>query len=160
MKALATALARRAPRSWGWREASRRLLGLVVTALVLVSTLGAGRTYLWCTMMQERVESCCCASAESERDAGRDQAPTVQNGCCEDHATPAVDLGSVPSDLIEMPAALPAPPLGAPVVVAAPARAAPSVSQAVASLNPRARPIRAGPRSAADTAIRLQVFRC
>lgn len=134
----------------------RRLTALVAALLVLSGAVGAGRTYLWCSMMERAVEACCC---EPGRDGDEDRsAPEIGAACCEDHAVGELAKARVAANVIDVPDAVVgaiALPPAAPPPIAAPPLAAPLR----ASLT-RASPIRAGPLRAAETCARLQVFRC
>lgn len=134
----------------------QRLCALGVAALVILGTLSAGRSYLWCSMMEQPVEACCCAAERAE--TGAEATPELRNGCCEKHHAEALLKGHVPATL-EVPASLPAAPLPAPPVLAAPVPA-PSLSYAPPSCLRRAGFIRAGPWAPSDLCVRLQVFRC
>jgi hypothetical protein len=130
-----------------------------VAALVLTSTLVAGRAYLWCSMMAASVETCCCPAEHDELGLGdHERSPEVENGCCQGHAHDDLTKGHVAADTLEVPPALPARAAAAPaIVVPTPLASYPPASPARAS---RASPIRAGPRPASDTCARLQVYRC
>lgn len=142
------------------REAARRLLALCSALILLVGTLMAGRSYLWCAMMQQTVESCCCEPepATDGAEARSESAPGVETGCCEHRSSEGATPGSVASDVLELPAAAPVDSGTAPFSISA-ERASVTTQPIVAQLL-RARPIRAGPATASDTCIRLQVFRC
>jgi hypothetical protein len=142
------------------RAAARKLLALGGALLVLVSTLTAGRSYLWCAMMQQTVDRCCCEPEPTANasEAGPDSAPGAEAGCCEHQGIESTAPGSVASAPIELPAVAPVDTRGTPAVVtaaSAPVAARPVVAQLV-----RARPIRAGPATGSDICIRLQVIRC
>jgi hypothetical protein len=134
----------------------RRLAALAAAALLVVSALNGGRSYLWCSMMERAVEACCCEPAADDGD--HPEGATLHAACCEDHVQASLDKGRV-GGAVEVP--------GAAVSAAVP----PSVMAAVIVLRPTfvpggtpalacPSPIRAGPRRAAETAVRLQVFRC
>jgi hypothetical protein len=135
----------------------RRFFALCLAATVLTATLGAGRAYLWCSMMQERVETCCCEPGQTA-DEGH-TGPELRSGCCESKPSALLGTGITASKELEVPASLPAmcalqtkPAL--PTVERSPRRAP------EASLGSRERPIRAGPCGASEVCVRLQVFRC
>jgi hypothetical protein len=63
------------------RLASRALAALVVVA-VMLTLVGAGRTFFYCASMGAVMEKCCCAPAERAKTSG----PSVERvGCCEEH---------------------------------------------------------------------------
>jgi hypothetical protein len=136
-----------------------KLSGLCLAILVLASTLTAGWSYLWCAMMQERVDTCCCAPEHGTVDTPRDQGPELRNGCCEHRGLDELTKGSVVSSTIEVPPALPVAVIPQVVTLAAAIPAAPLAPDAGPS-TVRERPIRAGPHGATDTCVWLQVFRC
>jgi hypothetical protein len=140
------------------RGARQRLFALCLAALVLVSTLAAGRTYLWCSMMEQRVETCCCASERSDVERGGDTRPELRSRCCETHGEDALTAAGIFSSAIEIPPAVVAvaPPAPALTVAIPSASYAPVLPQRAV----RTSPIRAGPRTASATCARLQVFRC
>jgi hypothetical protein len=140
------------------RALFRRIFVLAVAAVVLAATIGAGRTYLFCTMMQERVDRCCCTPERDEADLTPSDAPSIEAGCCEDHATGALALGSTSPAGLDVPAGLPAA-IEVPLVVST-APPAPRFERQPAAAVLAASPIRAGPRTASDACVRLQVFRC
>lgn len=146
------------PHSWAG-AALRRILAAATIALVTLSALGVGRTYLWCAMMEQRVERCCCTPDRSGDEPGDDEGPGIQNGCCEEQAASTPAVGNVSANLLEVPAALPVTEAAPPVTLATTARV-PSFDRLADPPGVRARPIRAGPASASDTCVRLQVFRC
>jgi hypothetical protein len=159
---IAAASARRTPlpgRDLRARGFVRRLFALVAATLVLVASLTAGRSYLWCAMMERAVEACCCDVEHAADEAPADERSEIRNACCEDRAFGDLDKGRVSASTPDLPdamiAALPAPA----VIVAASITAARFVP-ARAPSSVCASPIRAGPRTAAQTAVRLQVFRC
>jgi hypothetical protein len=140
------------------RGLGRRLLAVAVAALVLVGALGAGRTYLWCSMMEQRVETCCCAAERGDGEREEDKGSELQNGCCASHSHDAVTVARVSTGLLEIPPAVvvlaaPLPTIAIPFLVRSHAPRSPSGA-------PRMRPIRAGPRHASATCAQLQVFRC
>lgn len=136
------------------QPALRRLLAVAVSALLLVTSLSAGRAYLWCSMMERAVDACCC---EPEGDGDEHDGPQLHAGCCEDHALGKLATASPAAPALEIPPALaatiapPAPMLRAAVAVPL----APRASAAACTS-----PIRAGPSRATDACARLQVFRC
>ena len=133
----------------------RRLVALVSAVLLLSGALGAGRSYLWCSMMEEAVEACCCDPA---REGDETRTSEIRAACCEDHAIGEITKARVVVDTIAVPDALPATIAVAeaisPIAIAPPF-AAPRSAPAM-----RGSPIRAGPNRAVDTCVRLQVFRC
>lgn len=137
----------------------QRLFALVAATLVLVGSLTAGRSYLWCSMMERAVEACCCDVEHAADEAPADEGSEYKNACCQDHALGDLDKARVAADAPDLPdamlAALPPPLITVAAAIPAarfvPARAPSSIS---------ARPIRAGPPTAAQTAVRLQVFLC
>jgi hypothetical protein len=148
--------ARRETRTW--RDAGRRLFALCLAALVLVGTLAAGRTYLWCSMMEQRVETCCCAAERGDGEREEDKGSELRNGCCASHSHDALTVARVSTDLLEIPPAVvvlaaPVPALAVVIPVRSHAPSSPSCAA-------RTRPIRAGPRHASATCAELQVFRC
>lgn len=153
--------ARRSRNASGGRAnaAFSRFLALVAAALVLVASLTAGRSYLWCSMMERAVEACCCDVEHAADEAPVDERSEIRNACCEDRALGDLAKARAAADAPELPAAtlaaLPTPAIAVAVPMAAarfvPGRAPGSIC---------ASPIRAGPRSAAQNAVRLQVFRC
>jgi hypothetical protein len=135
----------------------RRVFALCLAATVLTATLSAGRAYLWCSIMQERVETCCCEPGQSadEGHAGQE----LRSGCCESKHSALLGTGITASKPLEVPAALPA----MSVLQTEPALVAVERSPRRASetaVGSRERPIRAGPCSASEVCVRLQVFRC
>lgn len=134
-----------------------RLFALFVAAVVFVGALTAGCTYLWCSMMQQRVEACCCEPRRSGLEAPAGDEPRLENGCCEDRRSAGIDVGRVAADILDVSAA---PPAAAPApTIAIPAAATSSIPLAPRLLT-RAQPPRAGPQRASDRCARLQVFRC
>ncbi|MFT3765451.1 MAG: hypothetical protein QM820_08055 [Minicystis sp.] len=138
------------------RDMTRKLFAITVAALVVVGALTAGRSYLWCAMMERAVEACCC---EPEDDGATEHGAEIHSACCEDHLHAGLDKARVGASTIEIPAAMPAD-LAPPSVSLAALTPAPSFAPPRARATARARPIRAGPTSAADTCVLLQVFRC
>lgn len=137
----------------------QRLFALAAAALVLVGSLTAGRSYLWCSMMERAVEACCCDVEHAEGESPADEGSEIKNACCEDRALGDLDKARVAADALELPDAAPAALPAPTVIVAAAIPAARFVpARAPSSICPS--PIRAGPRSAAENAIRLQVFLC
>jgi hypothetical protein len=136
----------------------RRLFVLCLAAVVLTATLGAGHAYLWCSMMQEHVKTCCCDPAPTASEPGGDTRQELRSGCCESKNGAALGAGLTISQAVELPAALPA--TSAPRME--PSSAVPTRSRRAlqAVVGWRERPIRAGPRSAAEVCVSLQVFRC
>jgi hypothetical protein len=109
-------------------------------------------------MMEQRVETCCCgpeARPGEERSAAQAE---LRSGCCESQHGSEVSAGIASSQAIDVPPALPATDLSYANPLSSVMR--PAHQLASTSLQWRARPIRAGPRAASDTCVRLQVFRC
>ncbi len=145
----------------GTRAVLRSLLALGLAAVVLAGALSAGRTYLWCSMMQRSVETCCCApDAPTAAETMREPRTEIRSACCESRDVGDLTSAVSPSPALEVPPTAPASP--------APAAVLPIVTRATALVGawappPRTAPvraIRAGPRGAPDTCVRLQVFRC
>jgi hypothetical protein len=141
------------------RAVLRQLSALCLVLLVLSGTLTAGGTYLWCSMMQASVETCCCAPERSALQVQTDERPEIHSGCCQSHGHEALDQGRLVSSAIEVPPALPAAALR-PAPVLAGAIPVASYVAASPSCAVRASPIRAGPRTASEHCAKLQVFRC
>ncbi|APR87576.1 hypothetical protein A7982_12925 [Minicystis rosea] len=141
------------------RSALHRMFAITVAALVVVSALTAGRSYLWCSMMERAVEACCCEPEHDAFEAPAGGEPEVHSACCEDRLHAAFDKARVSRAAVEVPDVLPVS-VAAPAIVRASASAAPAFAPARPSARVRAGPIRAGPRSAAETCVRLQVFHC
>lgn len=166
-----TALPLRSPpgeRTTAVRAWLRRLSVLCLVAVVLSGTLTAGGTYLWCAMMQAPVETCCCAPERSDLETGErpqsqwgepPRTPSrLQSGCCQSRGHDGLGDGRLVSSALEVPPALPAasspsPALAVAVPVASYVPASPSSAV-------RASPIRAGPRTASELCVKLQVLRC
>jgi hypothetical protein len=127
---------------------------VAVAALLLVTSLSAGRAYLWCSMMERAVDACCCEPAS---DGDEHDGPQLHPACCEDHALGKLATASPGAPALEIPAALAAS-LAPPAPMPRAAVAVPFAPQAATALC--AAPIRAGPPRAQDTCVRLQVFRC
>jgi hypothetical protein len=140
------------------RGVGRRLFALCLAAVVLVGALTAGRTYVWCSMMQQRVTTCCCAAERSDVERREDTRPELRSRCCETHGEDALTVAGTFSGAIEIPPAVVAvaPPAPAPTVAIPSASYAPVLPQRAV----RVSPIRAGPRTASATCAKLQVFRC
>lgn len=138
------------------RRLSRAALALCAALLLLVSALGAGRTYLWCAMMERAVEACCCDPAREgdEGPAGTE----IHAACCEDRAVAEADKARVAAGAIELPAAVLVGIVG-PQSISSRA-SSPIVAPRLPTARAPQNPIRAGPLRAADIAVRLQVFRC
>jgi len=137
------------------QRALRRLFAVAVSALVLIASLSAGRAYLWCSMMERAVEACCC---EPEGDGEEHEGAQIHAGCCEDRAIGTLAKASpAAATAVEIPPALPAA-LAPPAPALRAVVAEPAAPQARATAC--ASPIRADPSRAADTCVRLQVFRC
>lgn len=141
------------------RKVLRRLFAFCLAALVLSGALTAGRTYLWCSMMQASVETCCCGPERATAEARIDERSELRNGCCEDRGHDELDQGRLVSTAIEVPAALP-PAACSPLPALAVATRGASLTPASPPCTVRASPIRAGPRAASEICVRLQVFRC
>jgi hypothetical protein len=135
------------------RGAGRRLFALCLAALVLMGALTAGRTYLWCSMMEQPVDARCCVTEPTDVTGSE-----LRSGCCETRGHDEIAMARVPSGGVEIPPA---------VVAIAPPAPALSVAISVASYSPtphlravRTSHIRAGPGAASATCVKLQVFRC
>jgi hypothetical protein len=145
------------------RGAARRLFALCLAAVVLVGTLTAGRTYLWCAMMEQRVAASCCAAERPDIERPNverpdDARPHLGNGCCERHGQDGLTVAPVPSGDADILPSVAATVVPAPVpTVAVRILPYPPVVPARPS---HARPIRAGPGTASAACARLQVFRC
>lgn len=140
------------------RAVASRLGALWLAAIVLAGVLTAGRTYLFCSMMERVVDACCCDPAVDGDDAQPGGA-TIKVGCCEDRVHGDIAQGNLGAGDVEVPAALLTVTALAPVIVSpAPAAAAHVSARAPAVLSTS--PIRAGPRTASEACIHLQVFRC
>jgi len=141
------------------RAVMARAIAACLATLLLVATLTGGRSYVWCSMTERAGDACCCAPAA---DAGGTPSgdAELRVGCCEHEAlgtlAPARVGGDALDPLATMPAAMPAPP---PAILVPPAPVD-SWDRVAAPPLLRATPIRAGPRTASDTCVRLQVFRC
>jgi hypothetical protein len=137
----------------------RRFFGLCLAAIVLAATLGGGRAYVWCSMMQQRVETCCCDPAPRAQEERGETGQELRGGCCESRHAATFGMSTTSPQALEVPAALPA----ACVPRTEPVLAVPkwsSLRVPAASVGLRERTIRAGPYGASDVCIRLQVFRC
>jgi hypothetical protein len=141
------------------RDLLRRLFAFVAAALVLVGSLTAGRSYLWCAMMERAVEACCCDVEHAADEAPADERSEIRNACCEDRAYGDLDKARVSAGALDLSAAMIAA-LPAPAVIVAVSTPAARFVPTRAPSSVCASPIRAGPRTAAQTAVRLQVFRC
>jgi hypothetical protein len=139
------------------RQMLARFVALCVAAVVLVGTLTAGHTYLWCSMMQQRLETCCCETRRSELEAPAIGQSQIENGCCQQYHTGGIDMGRVASESLDV---------SAPLAVAV---TTPTFAISVVGASPMPhvpRPIthakapRAGPQTASDRCARLQVFHC
>jgi hypothetical protein len=129
---------------------------------VLVGTLSAGRTYLWCSMMERYVKACCVETEHADAtqpgvERPEDAHPHLDSGCCEKHAQDGLTVAPVPSGDVDIPPPVVAAVVPAPVLTAAICIAP---CPAVHARPNHARPIRAGPGTASATCVRLQVFRC
>jgi hypothetical protein len=141
------------------RAVARRVLAFVLAALVIITVLASGKTYLWCASMQRAMDACCCAGDATARLVPADEGATLQPPCCcESREARAVSKAQAPAPPVPVPPAVMTAVLA--VIPAAPARP-------VTAFAPKALPrigrycsTRAGPRSASDTCIQLQVFRC
>jgi hypothetical protein len=127
--------------------------------LVLANALTAGKGYLWCSMMQQAVETCCCEPKHTGVEAPSIQGSELRSGCCEQRGHDELTKGLVVSGTIEVPPATPVAVVVPVATLAATIPAAPFAPNRAPS-TPRARSIRAGPRAAAHTCAWLQVFRC
>jgi hypothetical protein len=144
----------------GFGELLRRVFALILAGTVLTATLAAGHDYLWCSMMQQRVETCCCDPAPTaEEGRGDTQQQELRSGCCESKHAAVLGTGITTTRAVEVPAALPATcaPRTEPVSAVPKGSALPALK---ADVGRRERPIRAGPSSAAEACVTLQVFRC
>jgi hypothetical protein len=161
MPSAASLLRRRQLRVRGGNRALlRRAFAGCLAAAVLAATLGAGRAYLWCSMMQQRVDTCCC---EPERHAAEERSETRQelrNGCCESQQGATLAAGIATCRVLDVPAAFPAADLPRTELASVVASWPPLRARAARGGSSRERPIRAGPRGASEVCIRLQVFRC
>ena len=144
-----------------WKEChrpARRGLAAALAVVVTVATLLSGRSYLWCLTMERPMSACCCASSQAPSDIeASDAGPTVRSSCCDSRrvgalprtdgarietaAVPAATVSTMPGTMV------------APFVMRAATPSAPQQSRQFLE-------IRAGPRSASDACVRLQVFRC
>jgi hypothetical protein len=144
------------------RPAPSRLAAFFLAAVMLLGALTAGRSYLWCSMMAQAVEACCCEPAGEDDGAPVGDArggARLHAACCERHGYGDVARGSFAADKLEVPDAMPVT-LAAPPVLLAPPVPAPSLVPATVLASACGGAIRAGPWAASDTCIRLQVFRC
>ena len=140
------------------RALVRRLVALCSAAVVLVGALAAGKSYLWCSMMQASVETCCCSPEPSVLDEGASERPELRSACCEHRAHDDLATVRLPTIALDVP-----PGLRTGFVVA---DASTTMAGRVSALAPAApsraggATIRAGPSTATETCVRLQVFRC
>ncbi|MFO0757771.1 MAG: hypothetical protein U0359_14850 [Byssovorax sp.] len=145
----------------GERSRARALLSrlgaLALAAIVLASLLTAGRTYLFCSMMDRVVDACCCAPETDGEDTH--DGPALKVGCCEDRVHGDIAQGNLAAGDVEVPVALPASAVLPAVIVAQVLRAPALLDTERPAVLP-ASPIRAGPRTASEACVYLQVFRC
>lgn len=154
---------RRRPRPSGDGRSARAVMARVVAAclaaLLLVAAFTTGRSYIWCSMTERATDACCCAPTSDDDEADSTDAK-LRVGCCEHEAYGQLAPARVGVDALDplatMPVGMPAPP---PAIIV-PARPVDSYIRVAAPAPLRASPIRAGPRTASDTCVRLQVFRC
>jgi hypothetical protein len=142
------------------RTVLRRVLASCLAALVLVATLTAGRPYLWCSMMERRVEACCCKGEEDGTLASPDQGPEIQNGCCEGRDHDELSKARVVTDGMDIPPVTPSSSRAPGPMLVRNRFAQASLGPAPDVARGRTAPIRAGPRCATESCVRLQVFRC
>jgi hypothetical protein len=149
---------------WASRRAAcaalrQRLGALCLLTLFVTASIISGKTYLWCVPMQQAMHACCCARADgTEPDVRPSELPAVRESCCISQVVgelpvapipPVEAVPPVPSTFVVVPKGLVEPP--------------PVLAQRSSFLPPRLRrygPTRAGPCSASDSCIKLQVFRC
>lgn len=142
------------------RVARRALAILLMSALVLTSALSAGRTYLWCAAMARAMDACCCvASASDELAPPGETAALRRPRCCKSQVSAvSVARAQAPTPTAPVPpAAMAAAPTATPAPTACPAM---MLAVEAAALPARHGWTRAGPRSASETCVHLQVFRC
>lgn len=150
----------------GARAVMARVAAACLAALLLVATLTSGRSYLFCAMAERAVDACCCEpvrvvhlhAQDGDEDAGR--AAQLGMGCCHSEAYGEIARGHIGLGALDLLAAPPATALPPAPIFTAPPAPADARARVASPPLPRAAPIRAGPRTASDTCVRLQVFRC
>jgi hypothetical protein len=137
-----------------------RLGALCVIALFVTASVTSGKAYLWCVPMQQARHDCCCDAAHGpDQELRLGEYPTIRESCCDSQVIGELPAARVPPPVDGVPPALVTAVGVLPVLVEPPR----GLAQRWTSLPPRLRrygPTRAGPRSASDTCIKLQVFRC
>lgn len=145
------------------RDAARRLFALLVAAVLLTAVAVSGRSYFWCVPMHRAMASCCHETAASEDRAAapvdEPAAPALRGTCCDARAFGALPIASSGAHAPDLPHAVA-------VAWSLPPRLGPGAAARIAvrsadAPRPRLGRVRAGPPpTAADTCVRLQVFRC
>jgi hypothetical protein len=139
---------------------SRWIRALCLLAIFVTASVTAGKAYLFCIPMQQAVQACCCAGEHrpDPEQIAREGA-TIERTCCDGRFIDELPTSSTPAPHASVPPAMIT--IADPIVV--PAVRTTSFERRVDPLPPRAArygPSRAGPRSAADACVDLQVFRC
>lgn len=150
---------RRAPAISTQAPGPRRVLALLLVAVVALAVFFSGRSYFFCVAVQEVVEHA-CESDDCAVHGEDEQGPSIGEGCCEKH-----QVGELPPahKRLELPQVPPAPattlPDEMPPAAFLPPRSPPYLTSARRIV---ARPVlpRAGPRSSAERCIALRVFHC
>jgi hypothetical protein len=136
-----------------------RILAFAVAALLLVGSVTAGRTYVWCVVMERTMSACCMAPEHGDALApGQLEHPEVSRSCCEQRTADDLAKARAPGAPFEVP-----PPLATLAPAVQPIDLSATSVALLRAPRPALRPdcpIRAGPSAASDTCVRLQVFRC
>jgi hypothetical protein len=110
--------------------------------------------------MQQAMHTCCCDAAYgADQDLRLGEHPAVRESCCDTQVTGELPAARVSPPAEGVPPALAMDVVVPPVLVEPPRVLARRVIDRPACVE-RYGPTRAGPRSASDTCIQLQVFRC
>ena len=138
----------------------RWIRSLFLLVVFVTASVTAGKAYLFCIPMQQAVQACCCASEHrpDPEQIAREGA-AIERTCCDGRFVDELPTWSTPAP----PASVPPAVITVADVAVVPSVRVASFERRVESLPPRAArygPSRAGPRSAADVCIDLQVFRC